>query len=171
MQENNTEMEEKGTIYEVSYLLLPSVIVEEVGDVVEQIKSAILSNGGTIISDENPVLIDLAYSMTKVVGAVRNKCDKGYFGWVKFEIQKDGLEVVKKLLDTSDTVLRYILMKTVRENTLLQGKMMLKREEKVRKEEMKDVEISDDVVPLSPQVESVAVDRDLDKSIDDLVIA
>lgn len=133
------------------------------------LKNTFTENGGTIISGEEPVLIDLAYPMTKVVGTTRHKCDSGYFGWVKFEIGKDGLAAVKKSLDGNDDVLRYLLVKTVRENTLLHGKMMLKKEE-VRKM----VDVHDGEIEASDMDEAAlpasSVDE-IDKSIDDLVSA
>jgi hypothetical protein len=61
-------------------------------------------------------------------------------------------------------VLRYIIIKTVRENTLLTGKMKLKSEDKVKKE---DEEVLTDV----SLVEKESTPEELDKSIDDLVIA
>lgn len=152
------------TVYEVSYLLLPSLAVEQVPAKVASLKGVLTSAGGQVISDENPVLIDLAYPMTKVVQTVRHKCTMGYFGWVKFEITKEGIGSVKKNLDMDNEVLRYIIIKTVRENTLLTGKMKLKSEDKVKKE---DEEVLTDV----SLVEKESTPEELDKSIDDLVIA
>ena len=152
------------TVYEVSYLLLPSLAVEQVPAKVASLKGVLTSAGGQVISDENPVLIDLAYPMTKVVQTVRHKCTMGYFGWVKFEIAKEGIGSVKKNLDMDNEVLRYLIIKTVRENTLLTGKMKLKSEDRVRKEE-------DEVLVESPAVEKESTPEELDKSIDDLVIA
>jgi ribosomal protein S6 len=158
---------EKGdtlTIYEVSYLLLPSLAVEQVPAKVASLKGVLTSAGGQVISDENPILIDLAYPMTKVVQTLRHKCTKGYFGWIKFEVTKEGVGAVKKSLDMDNEILRYIIIKTVRENTLLTGKMKLKSEDRVRKEE-------DEVLVEVPAVEKESTPEELDKSIDDLVIA
>ena len=166
MQENLKGKADGVSVYEVSYILLPTVVTEQVSTEVASLKEAILSLGGTVISDENPILIDLAYLMTKVVGTTRHKCQSGYFGWVKFEMTPEGILGAKKLLDGNDIVLRYLIVKTVRENTLLNGKMMLKKEEKVKKDEV----ISDDAEPLPELVKDVALE-DIDKSIDDLVIA
>lgn len=158
------------TIYEVSYLLLPSLTLEQVkqamalGDV---FTGTLTSMGGTIISGEEPVLIDLAYPMTKVVGTTRHKCTSGYFGWVKFELLKEGIAAVKKALDSNDEVLRYLIIKTVRENTLLNGKMMLKKEVKPQEPSTTE-EVGSDMDTTEVVAE---VPADLDKTIDDLVIA
>lgn len=150
------------TVYEVSYLFLPSIAHEQIPSKAAALKGMISSVGGEIISDEDPVLVDLAYSMTKIVQTVRHKVTSGYFGWIKFEIGREGIETVKKALDSNDEVLRSLFIKTVRGNTLLNGKMMLKKEEKTRKE---DEEISD-----IPEVLKEIIPEELDKSIDDLVI-
>ncbi len=103
--------------------------------------------------------------MLKVLGTDRHKCDSAHFGWLKFEVVQSEAVAVKKLLDTNPHVLRYLMVKTVKENTLLNGKMKLKSEDKAKV-------ISDEeevLAPVDAPVEVVPVD--LDKTIDDLVIA
>ncbi|MDQ5949342.1 MAG: small subunit ribosomal protein [Patescibacteria group bacterium] len=161
----NKEKEDMMTVYEVSYLLLPSLAVEQVSSTVDFITKKIKELDGAVISSESPILIDLAYPMTKVIQTNRHKCQSAYFGWVKFEMSRDSVEGVKKTLDTSDDVLRYLLVKTVRENTLLNGKMMLRKEESLKKEEGDTDDVVEDVVPEEP-----TTPEEIDKSIDDLVI-
>ena len=158
---------ELGTIYEVSYLLLPSIAEEQILAKSEGLKEMLQKTLGEVISSENPVLIDLAYPMTKVVGTTRHKASSGYFGWLKFEIEADGISKVKKYFDSNDEVLRFLIIKTVKENTLLHGKMMFKKEEKAKKDEGESSEPSDEVLD-EPVKEPIP--EDLDKSIDDLVI-
>ena len=151
------------TVYELSYLLLPSLAIEQVPGKALYLKDTLTSLGGNVISLETPVLIDLAYSMTKVVQTDRHKVNTGYFGWIKFEQISEGVEKVKKVLDADADIVRYLIIKTVRENTLLEGKMKLKSEEKIRKDEEVDEVI--------PEVVKEVVPEELDKSIDDLVVA
>ncbi len=160
----NKEKGDMGEVYEVSYLLLPSLASEQVPARADSLKEEIVKAGGAVISYENPILIDLAYPMTKVVQTTRHKCQSGYFGWVKFDLSHDGIEAVKKMFDTAPDILRYLIVKTVRENTLITGKMMLRKDEMVKREEDG---ITDDVV--AP--EEATTPEEIDKSIDDLVIA
>lgn len=153
-------------VYEVSYLLLPSLALEQVPAKVAALKAQLTSAGGQMISDENPILIDLAYPMTKVVQTVRHKCTMGYFGWMKFEITKEGVEAVKKSFDLDNEILRYLIIRTVRENTLLSGKMKLKSED-VSKRFGGSLETE----VVEPVAEKEATPEEIDKSIDDLVIA
>lgn len=160
---------EKGdtlTVYEVSYLLLPSLAQAQVPAKVTALKGLLTSAGGQVISDENPILIDLAYPMTKVVQTVRHKCTMGYFGWIKFEVTKEGIEAIKKSFDADNEILRYLIIRTVRENTLLSGKMKLKFEETKKEGEGYESE-----TVVAPVAEKEATPEEIDKSIDDLIIA
>lgn len=165
MEEINKEKGDGVAVYEASYLLLPSLAQEQVPAKAAALKSMLTSAGGAVISDEDPVLIDLAYPMTKVISTVRHKANSGYFGWVKFEISTDGIEKVKKAMDANDDVLRYLIIRTVRENTLLNGKMKFQKEEGRRAEG--DDSLSEEPIEAAKE----AAPEELDKSIDDLVIA
>ena len=72
-------------VYEVSYLLLPSEAKEQVPSKAESLKQTLTRLGGVVISLEMPILIDLAYPMTKVVQTIRHKVNTGYFGWIKLK--------------------------------------------------------------------------------------
>ena len=163
--EKNKERDDMPIVYEISYLLLPSISVEQTSLKTASLKETIEKLGGHIISLEDAVLIDLAYPMVKVVSTSRHKVDSGYFGWMKFEILKGGVEEVKKIIESDDNILRFLIVKTVRENTLINSKMIFKKEDKTKKEEIKG-EINAPV-PIAKEMES----DELDKSIDDLVIA
>ena len=154
-------------VYEASYIFLPSLAPEQVPAKVESLKNSITSAGGEMISSEDAILIDLAYPMTKIVQTVRHKVNKGYFGWMKFEISRDGIEKIKKSLDANLDVVRYIIIKTVRENTLLNGKMKIQKEERASREESRDESREEEVAPEAPVA---TPPEELDKSIDELVI-
>lgn len=162
MQTENIEKDAKMNVYEVSFLLLPSLAIEQVPSVSEAIKSLITKLGGHVFAGEDPVLIDLAYPITKVFPTIRHKETKGCFGWVKFEMESDQVGGVKKSLDENQNVLRFLIIKTVKENTLLNGKMKFHKEERSRKEEKEEVVPEEEVKEISSE--------ELDKSIDDLVI-
>lgn len=157
-KENTQEKADMLTVYEVSYLLLPSLAQEQVPAKVESIKQAISSAGGSVISFEDPVLIDLAYSMVKVLQTSRHKADSGYFGWIKFEVAKDAVEAIKKTLDNSEEILRYLIIKTVKENTLLNGKMKLQREDKIVKTDSEEDSVLDSKDEVLDEVDAVVSD-------------
>ena len=163
-----TETDEAFTVYEVSYLFLPSMVLDQVSIKTKNLKDMLVSLNGVIISDEDPNLIDLAYPMTKVVGTARHRVTSGYFGWVKFNLSKgdkNEIETVKKNLDADAEIIRYLIVKTVREDTLLNGKMKFQKEDKRRKEETESV-----LENIAPEATKESMPEEIDKSIDDLVI-
>lgn len=155
--------------YELGYILVPSLTTEKVTEEVKKISDLFIKAGGTQVSGEAPVLIDLTYQMVKVIHAHREKCDQGYFGWMKFEIETEAINDIKKALDLSDSMLRYLLIKTVGENTLLNGKMNLAiGDDKTQK--FTDVS-EEEIEAMKEEVAPEVSQEELDKSIDDLVIA
>ncbi len=163
MEKETKEKVSDATVYEASVILLPSLAESEVSSTVDSLKRIITELDGAVISFEDPVLIDLAYSMTKVTPTSRTKVDRGYFGWIKFELSSEQVGKLKSKLDENSDVVRYLLVKTVRENTLLGGKMKFHKEERSKK----DVETTPD----SSSVDVLeTTSEELDKSIDELVI-
>jgi ribosomal protein S6 len=105
-------------IYEVGYLLIPTISEEQLPGEVEKIKAVISKNNGTFISDEMPKLRNLAYTMRKSVGGGYNKYEKAYFGWVKFETEISSVPEIQKEINKNESILRSIIITTVRENTI-----------------------------------------------------
>ncbi len=163
MEKQTIERADKENIYEISYLLLPSLAEGQVPLDASSIKEAITSKGGAVVSFEDPVLIDLAYPMTKVSQVSRQKVTRAYFGWLKFEIAKEGIGEVKKLMDSNEKVLRHLIIKTVRENTLLTGKMKLGQGERVK---ASPLNLGVDEAVEGPKAST----EEIDKSIDELVV-
>jgi ribosomal protein S6 len=154
-------------IYELGYLLVSSLPEEKIEGEVNTLKNIITERKGEIIAGEQPILIDLAYSMVKVVGAHRQKYTRGYFGWIKFECESEDIAQIRKVLDLSPVVLRYMIIKTIRENTLLHGKMVLRKEEQDEVADMGEA-LEDGMIP-EALLEST--EESADKLVDDLVTA
>lgn len=108
---STTEDRVESKLYELAYLILPSIPEDKLGDVVTKIKEVIKKHGGVETSSEDPFLHPLAYSMSKTVGASKYVVDEAYIGWVKFEAEASGADEVKKALESIDEVLRSLLVK------------------------------------------------------------
>lgn len=104
-------------IYEMGYHIVPSVAEEGVSAEEATIKSAIETLGGTAISAESPHHMELAYTIERVTESKREKFDATYFGWVKFEMDPIKIVDLKEVFDANRQILRYMIFKTVRENT------------------------------------------------------
>lgn len=107
-----------GRVYEVGYLLVPTLSEEEVPAIYGNLKELISSLGGVIIADEMPKMMPLAYMMVKVLANIRNKFNTGYFGWIKFSMDPAKALELKKKLDLDLNIIRYLTLKTVKENTI-----------------------------------------------------
>jgi len=105
-------------VYEVGYLLVPKITEEYMPTIYGNLKELISSLGGIMISDEMPVMINLAYTMQKTVQNVRSKYDTAYFGWMKFYMESEKVLDLKKKLDLDANIIRFLIIKTVKENTV-----------------------------------------------------
>lgn len=149
------ENEKKMTIYEVGYLFVPSITEENVGAEVTRLKDIITKHEGVFISDEYPRFIDLAYQMVRTISNKKVKFNQGYFGWVKFELPTEEALNLKSVLDQDESIIRFIMIKTVRENTLAPKRSYTKADTKKRvsrskaqeepKEEINEETIDEDI--------------------------
>lgn len=105
-------------VYELGYLLTSAIKEEEVPTQYGNLKELIVSFGGEIVSDEMPKMITLAYVISKVIANVRHKFSTAYFGWVKFTMDSQKVLELKKHLDLDPNFVRFLILKTVKENTI-----------------------------------------------------
>ncbi len=156
--EKEEVIEGEPRIYELGYLLVPTLGEEEAPSVYGNMKELISNLGGQFIMDDMPKLIPLAYTMDKTIQNVRHKFDMAHFGWIKFEMNPESVLELKKKLDLDTNVIRFLITKTVRENTIA-GKRFgertfTKRKTTTRKEGEAEVEIDE---------------KEIDKEIDAMV--
>lgn len=157
------EKQEGGNqVYELGYHIVSTVAEENLPKEVEALKAIVLKDGGSLVSEGEPKLINLAYPMTKSVADTKKKFTSAYFGWIKFEAKSELMGEIKKAVDANPHVLRYLLIKTVRENTLYTPKLnSVKVGEKEAPKAKKSIK--------TDEVKASSVE-DIDKSIDELVL-
>ena len=157
------KLEEGGAqVYELGYHIVPTVAEENLPKEAEALKAIVLMDGGSLVSLGEPKLINLAYSMTKSVADIKKKFNTAYFGWLKFETKSELMPTIKKAVDANPNVLRYLLIKTVRENTLYTPKLnSVKVGEKEAPKAKKSVK--------TDEKKATSVE-DIDKSIDELIV-
>ncbi len=160
--ENETKMEDSNSkVYELGYLLVPTIAQEDVPVSYGNLKELVLSLGAEIISDEIPKMIPLAYSMSKVISNVRNKFNSAYFGWTKFTMDAQKVLELKKKLDLDPNFIRFLILKTVKENTIA-AKRFVRGEMHRRPMARKSLE-HEVAIPINKE--------EIDKEIDALVAA
>jgi ribosomal protein S6 len=155
-----------GQVYELGYHIVSTVAEENLPKEVETLKAIVLKDGGSLVSEGEPKLINLAYSMTKSVADTKKKFNTAYFGWLKFETKSELMPMIKKAVDANPNVLRYLLIKTVRENTLYVPKLNVRAvgKEEVPAKAKKSIKTEEAKISSKKDLE------DIDKSIDELIV-
>lgn len=149
-------------IYELGYHLLPTVGDDNVANEVLAIKEVLSEIKAEVVSDEYPVLITLEYDMVKRIDTKNIKFNQAYFGWVKFETTPDMIDVLKKKLELKKSLLRHLIITTVRENTLVSKNPLAKS---IINRSGKHVEIKEE---LAGSFDKEAVDNEIEKLVEDV---
>lgn len=145
-------------VYEIGFHIVPSISPDDVPREFGNVKAIIEKHGGIFISEEMPKLRPLAYPMFKIVGTKKEKCLEAYFGWIKFDSDSEAVKSIKTEVEKLDSILRILLVETVRENTFVQPKFASKRPESDKKVDI----VEGEEIEASPEA--------IDASIDKLVI-
>ena len=90
--------------FEAVILLSPELTTQIISKEINKIKDFISSKSGKIIAEEDWGLRDLSYNI--------NKFKKSFYKFIQFEINGAELEQIKKDLNQSENILRYIFIKT-----------------------------------------------------------
>ena len=128
--ENESIQGSEASVYEIGYLILPSIPEDNLSGVVDSIKAVISKAGGQELDGEAPFKYDLAYPMSKTVGASRYVVSDAYLGWLKFEIEPSKINAVKTGFERINELLRFLLIKAPRETTFTFALARAKLEEK-----------------------------------------
>lgn len=105
-------------VYELGFHIISSVEEGKLPAEVDSIKASIEKQGGAFIAEEFPKKTALAYTITKDIEGKKQKFDTAYFGWVKFEMKTENIMNVKDDMDKNKNILRFLIIKTVKESTL-----------------------------------------------------
>jgi hypothetical protein len=112
------------------------------------------------ISDEMPKMIPLAYSMTKIISNIHKKFNNAYFGWIKFTMDSEKVLELKKKLDLDSNLIRFLILKTVKENTIA-SKRFVRGDMAHRKPKTEKTADDEVVVPINKE--------EIDKEIDAMI--
>lgn len=151
-------------IYEVGYLIIPTVGEDTLAPEVSKLKETLAGVDAKVIGDEYPALIALQYEMTKRIDTKNVRFEQAYFGWIKFEAEGNTIEKIKKALDLNKSLLRYLIVSTVRENTLSSKKSAsaLLSSKSARVISLPKEEI------IAP-IDEVAVDQEIDRLVEETI--
>ncbi len=158
-------------VYEIGYWLSPLIAEERVGQHVTEIKDMLDTAGAQVIGEEFPQDRALAYPITHSVEHKNTVFSKGYFGWIKFELTPDKVKEAENFLKNNVLIFRYILIRTVKENTMSQRRVTEVKKGDPVGEKAPQSSAEGDLLAKSKKVDKDPLsEEDLDKTIDDLVI-
>jgi ribosomal protein S6 len=168
MSTENADMrDDRQGVYEIGYLIGTSIPEEKVPGEAAAVKKIITDAGASVIAEEAPRREDLAYTIrTKNVSGSYESYDQAYFGWIKFELASAAIEAVKKAVEKHPTVIRMLLLSTVRESTYLGKRAMAAGAEQAAKRTAEAAKSEDKPAAAVAAPASIV---DMDKSIDALV--
>lgn len=152
-------------VYEIGFQLISTISAEEAEKTFGDLKLVLEKRGAEFISEGLPELRDLAYEMSKKIAGKYQKFTKGYFGWVKFVLDKSNVVELQKTVEVMENVLRFFIIKTVRENTLISQKFQGGRRQEGTEDDGSPVPALP-VEPMAPEV----IDQEIDKTLEDLEI-
>jgi len=165
--DKNLDMEDfEPRVYEIGYHVVPTVAEDNVVSVVDTIRESIESMQGAIVSEDSPKLVDLAYSMDHIVANKKTIFDSAYFGWVKFEMNPENIIKIKDSLEKNENILRFIIIKTVKESTLSK-KPGIKTKQVTSVKKVKNV--TKDTKDTIEEKKEVVSEEEVDKAIEELV--
>jgi ribosomal protein S6 len=112
--------DDRPTVYEIGYLISDKVPEDKVSAEVDAIRKIVSDASASVIAEEMPHRQTLEYTIrAKTLGGSYDKHDQVYFGWIKFEVGSSKIIAMKKAIESLPSVLRMLLITTVRENTYL----------------------------------------------------
>jgi ribosomal protein S6 len=161
-------MKEEGRIYEVGYHILPTVSEEMVPKEVEILKAILAKNNATVISEDAPEEIELAYGIRKVIGGKYQTFTNAYFGSFKFESSPEEMLAIEHAFAKEEKVLRFLVVKTIRENTRLDLEKLFPKEEVAGVEKNEEAE-TEATKEATAKKAKKAADEEIDKSIESLI--
>lgn len=106
-------------VYEASFHINPVLSEDKLGGKFQSVKDLIGKASGEIISEGAPYKLGLAYPIEGEVGGQKRIFDEAYFAWVKFEGGSDTLEAVTSALKSDPEIVRFLTVKTLREETFI----------------------------------------------------
>lgn len=153
---------ESTQVYELGFHLVPTLGDDTVGKAFDEVKNLIEKVGGNVVSQSEPALLNLEYTMEKTVDSVKSKYNTAYFSWIIF-VGGD-VEKLSESLEYNKNVLRHLLIKTEQKDSISSQEVA----KIVNGEEENTVEIKEsveeEVEKISEEEKSEETDESLEKS-------
>jgi ribosomal protein S6 len=160
------DSEKESRIYEVSYLIRADIGEPAVlQTVAEKITAFFELKNVRILSEGIPEYTDLAYEIRKDINNKKERFTEAAFGWVKFESDPTFIKDLNEHLDLVKNIIRFLVVKTTEENTVL---LRRERRDVEGNEDISESDIPDTLeVPEIQKEEEVVVEVEKEVSLED----
>ncbi|MEX2515257.1 MAG: 30S ribosomal protein S6 [Candidatus Paceibacterota bacterium] len=105
-----TDTNENITIYEVGFLLAPTIPEDQVKAIETDMHEQITDAGGDIVASQSPEMRELSYEIEVKDEGEKRQFSRGQFGWVQFNLKPHQVDDVEKIFITADDVIRHLLV-------------------------------------------------------------
>jgi ribosomal protein S6 len=146
-------------VYELGYLAVSTLTEAQLSAAVASVRSAIEGKGGSIISEDAPKDLVLAYTMYTRSQEKNIPHEKAFFGSLKFEGSPESAEPIRSFVAGNNAFIRSILYTTVAEDTRA----------KIAPEKLKEVRATGTITKAAKKEKSEISESELDKTVDSIV--
>lgn len=152
-------------VYELGFLLLPTIAEEDVAAKVAVLKEYCEKAGGIFISENFPKKTGLAYPIAKKIEDKNTSFTSAYFGALKYEFVPEHVAALHTQLQNEASVLRFLLIQTVREEIIpMRRPLFIAKPEAPKSSEKSEKTVL-------PKLERPAMsEEELDREIEQLVL-
>lgn len=154
--------DQESRVYELGFLLLPTLEGPGVSDEVAVFRDLIIEKQGMIIAEGEAKERPLAYQMSKTIDNKKTKFNNAYFGWIKFGTTPQMALEIKKALDANKNILRFLIIKTVRDEAFAERRTAPKKKLSAK--------TNTETRGVKKETEQSLSPAELDKTIDAMVI-
>jgi ribosomal protein S6 len=114
--QNKDEMDlDDSRVYELAYHVVPTLDEAGLSAQVDAIRARIEKTGGTILSEQWPQTMQLAYPLSRTISRTHQTFQRASFGWIVFEAMPKVAHAIKEALRADEQIIRFFVVKTVRD--------------------------------------------------------
>ena len=115
---NDTNDVSEPRIYELGFHISPSLDSEGTKKKINDLKKIISKHGGEVISEGEPLHVDLAYEIVCVIDNRKEKYRDAHFSFIKFSMTPDNAIILEKEVSAAPEIIRSLLIRTSAEETV-----------------------------------------------------
>ncbi len=106
----NIDTNENTTVYEIGYLLAPTIPENEAVEIETSLHQHITDTDGVVLASQSPEMRELSYEIEVRDEGEKRQFSRGQFGWVQFQLKPEQVNEVESVFTKSDDVIRHLLI-------------------------------------------------------------